>query len=52
MGLISFSLSFFHIRDKYNADDFIGTCFINISDVSAPGDHGESVIVITGHKLH
>ncbi len=29
----------FH-RDKLNADDYIATCFINIDEVSASGEHG------------
>jgi dysferlin len=27
-------------KDKLNADDFIGTCIINIPEISAPGDNG------------
>ena len=28
-------------RDKVNRDDYIGTFFLNISDVSAAGDSGK-----------
>lgn len=28
------------LRDKIGKDDYIGTTFINLSEVSAPGDNG------------
>ncbi len=28
------------IRDKINKDDFIGTCFLSLTDISAAGDNG------------
>lgn len=34
------------IRDKLNSDDYIGTCFINLPEVSAQGDQGTVYIVI------
>ena len=31
-------------RDKLNADDYVATCFININEVSASGEHGIKII--------
>lgn len=28
------------LRDKIGRDDYIGTTFINLSEISAPGDNG------------
>ena len=32
----------FILRDKLNKDDFIGTGFLSLTDISAAGDNGES----------
>jgi len=31
------------LRDKIGRDDYIGTTFINLSEISAPGDNGKKM---------
>ena len=30
-------------RDKVNPDDFIGTCYLHMSEISVPGENGKSL---------
>ena len=37
------SYTFTHVhacRDKVNPDDFIGTCYLRMSEISVPGENG------------
>lgn len=43
--VILLSLSCYH-SDELSSDDFIGTGFIKMSDISAPGENGKALCMV------